>query len=169
MGHKRILTVQDISCVGQCSLTVALPVLSVCGHETCVLPTEILSTHTGFRGPAVLHPGRETLERFWRHWQREGITFVMTNTLKEAEKPDEPEKPGEPEQEIPDQPTPGGPGEVPPGEPEAPMTLPDTPVPTGPALPQTGQLWWPVPLLICAGLLFVVIGLVRRRESGGEK
>lgn len=75
MGHKRILTVQDISCVGQCSLTVALPVLSVCGHETCVLPTEILSTHTGFQGPAVLHPGRETLERFWRHWQREGITF----------------------------------------------------------------------------------------------
>lgn len=75
MGHKRILTVQDISCVGQCSLTVALPVLSACGHETCVLPTELLSTHTGFQGPAVLHPGREVLERFWHHWQREGITF----------------------------------------------------------------------------------------------
>lgn len=75
MGHKRVLTVQDISCVGQCSLTVALPVLSACGHETCVLPTELLSTHTGFQGPAVLHPGREVLERFWHHWQREGITF----------------------------------------------------------------------------------------------
>lgn len=75
MGYKRILTIQDISCVGQCSLTVALPVLSACGHETCVLPTELLSTHTGFQGPAVLHPGREVLERFWHHWQREGITF----------------------------------------------------------------------------------------------
>lgn len=75
MGYKRILTVQDISCVGQCSLTIALPVLSVCGHETCVLPTELLSTHTGFPGPEVHHPGRETLDRFWHHWLREGITF----------------------------------------------------------------------------------------------
>lgn len=87
MGHKRILTVQDISCVGQCSLTVALPVLSVCGHETCVLPTEILSTHTGLPGAEVHHPGRETLERFWHHWQRAGITFdaVCTGYLGSAD------------------------------------------------------------------------------------
>ena len=38
MTYKRILTIQDISCVGQCSLTVALPILSACGVETCVLP-----------------------------------------------------------------------------------------------------------------------------------
>ena len=44
---KRVLTVQDISCVGQCSLTVALPVLSACGVETAVLPSAVLSTHTG--------------------------------------------------------------------------------------------------------------------------
>lgn len=75
MGHKRILTIQDISCVGQCSLTVALPVLSACGHETCVLPTEILSTHTGLPGAEVHHPGREAMDRFWHHWQRVGITF----------------------------------------------------------------------------------------------
>lgn len=49
MKEKRILTVQDISCVGQCSLTVALPILSVCGVETCVLPTAVLSAHTAFR------------------------------------------------------------------------------------------------------------------------
>lgn len=49
MAEKKILTVQDISCVGQCSLTVALPILSACGLECCVLPTAMLSTHTAFR------------------------------------------------------------------------------------------------------------------------
>ena len=45
---KRILTVQDISCVGKCSLTVALPVISASGVECSVLPTAVLSTHTAF-------------------------------------------------------------------------------------------------------------------------
>ena len=45
---KRIITVQDISCVGKCSLTVALPVISAMGVETCVLPTAVLSNHTAF-------------------------------------------------------------------------------------------------------------------------
>ena len=45
---KRILTVQDISCVGKCSLTVALPVISAMGIEACPLPTALLSTHTAF-------------------------------------------------------------------------------------------------------------------------
>lgn len=49
MKSKRILTIQDLSCVGQCSLTVALPVLSAYGIETCVLPTAILSNHTAFQ------------------------------------------------------------------------------------------------------------------------
>ena len=49
--YKRLLTIQDISCVGQCSLTVALPVISACGIETSVLPSAVLSTHTaGFSG-----------------------------------------------------------------------------------------------------------------------
>ena len=47
---------QDISCVGQCSTTVALPILSACGLEACILPTALLSTHTGgFGKPAVVH------------------------------------------------------------------------------------------------------------------
>ncbi|MCR4575640.1 MAG: pyridoxamine kinase [Lentisphaeria bacterium] len=46
---KRLLTIQDISCVGQCSLTVALPVISACGVETAILPSAVLSTHTGFK------------------------------------------------------------------------------------------------------------------------
>ncbi len=45
---KRIITIQDISCVGRCSLTVALPILSAAGLETAVLPTAVLSTHTAF-------------------------------------------------------------------------------------------------------------------------
>lgn len=45
---KRIITVQDISCVGKCSLTVALPILSAAGVEAACLPTAVLSTHTAF-------------------------------------------------------------------------------------------------------------------------
>ena len=45
---------QDISCVGQCSMTVALPILTLCGMETCILPSAVLSTHTGgFGKPAI--------------------------------------------------------------------------------------------------------------------
>ena len=51
MDYKKVLTIQDISCVGQCSLTVALPIISACGAETAVLPSAVLSTHTmGFTG-----------------------------------------------------------------------------------------------------------------------
>lgn len=45
---KRILTIQDVSCVGRCSLTVALPIISAAGVETAILPTAVLSTHTAF-------------------------------------------------------------------------------------------------------------------------
>ena len=75
MTYKRILTIQDLSCVGQCSAAVALPVLSACGHEACLLPTAILSTHTGgFGAPAVTHL-EETIPAIRRHWREQGITF----------------------------------------------------------------------------------------------
>ncbi len=45
---KRVMTIQDISCIGKCSLTVALPILSAAGLETAVIPTALLSTHTAF-------------------------------------------------------------------------------------------------------------------------
>ncbi len=45
---KRVITLQDISCIGKCSLTVALPILSAAGLETAVIPTAVLSTHTAF-------------------------------------------------------------------------------------------------------------------------
>jgi len=75
MAYKRILTIQDVSCVGQCSMTVALPILSACGHETCILPTAMLSTHTGgFGKPAVVHFDG-VLDEMWKHWQENDITF----------------------------------------------------------------------------------------------
>ena len=75
MAYKRILTIQDISCVGQCSMTVALPILSACGHETCILPTAVLSTHTGgFGKPAGIHLD-EVMEPFLRHWKENNISF----------------------------------------------------------------------------------------------
>ena len=45
---KRVLTIQDISCLGKCSITIALPVISALGSETVILPTAVLSTHTMF-------------------------------------------------------------------------------------------------------------------------
>lgn len=83
MDYKRILTIQDISCVGQCSMTVALPILSACGVETCVLPTALLSTHTGgFGRPAVVHLD-DALEDIRKHWQENSITFdaILTGYL----------------------------------------------------------------------------------------
>ena len=62
--------------------------------------------------------------------EREGITFVITNTRSNG--------------------------------------TPDTPSPTDPKLPQTGQLWWPVPLLLMGGLLFLIIGVVCRKRKGHE-
>ncbi len=73
--EKRILTIQDTSCVGQCSLTVALPIISACGIETAILPSALLSTHTaGFTGFTVLDLTGE-FSKIINHWQKENITF----------------------------------------------------------------------------------------------
>ena len=75
MDYKRLLTVQDVSCVGQCSLTVALPILSAAGHETAILPSAVLSTHTGgFTGYTFRHL-TDDIPRIAEHWKKEGITF----------------------------------------------------------------------------------------------
>ena len=77
MSYRRILTIQDISCVGQCSMTVAMPILSACGHEVCLLPAAILSTHTGgFGKPAVQKLGSWMREAV-AHWKENGITFDL--------------------------------------------------------------------------------------------
>ena len=75
MSYKKILTIQDISCVGQCSLTVALPILSACGHETAILPSAVLSTHTaGFSG-FTFRDLTDDMPAIQKHWQKENIKF----------------------------------------------------------------------------------------------
>lgn len=82
---KRILTVQDISCVGRCSLTVALPVLSAMGVEACPLPTALLSTHTLFPKPSVLDL-TDRMDAVTHHWKTIGVTFdgIYTGYLASA-------------------------------------------------------------------------------------
>ena len=75
MSYKKILTIQDISCVGQCSLTVALPILSACGMETAILPSAVLSTHTaGFTG-FTCRDLTDDMPAIAAHWKKENIQF----------------------------------------------------------------------------------------------
>ncbi len=80
MSYHKILTIQDISCVGQCSLTVALPILSAAGQETCILPSAVLSTHTaGFSGYTV-RDLTEDIPAIAEHWEKERIRFDAVYT-----------------------------------------------------------------------------------------
>jgi pyridoxine kinase len=80
MAYKRLLTIQDISCVGQCSLTVALPILSACGHETAILPSAVLSTHTGGFTGFTFRDLSDDMPAINAHWQKEGLKFEAVYT-----------------------------------------------------------------------------------------
>lgn len=71
---KRVLTIQDISCLGKCSLTIALPVISAMGVETVILPTAILSTHTMFKN-FTCKDLSDQIEPITAHWRSEGVSF----------------------------------------------------------------------------------------------
>ncbi len=71
---KRIVTMQDISCVGRCSLTAALPILSVCGVETSVIPTAVLSGHTAFPD-FTFRDLTDDILPIAEKWHQQGITF----------------------------------------------------------------------------------------------
>ena len=71
---QRLLTIQDISCVGQCSLTVALPVISACGIETAVLPSSGLSNHTAFKS-WTFNDLTFDMENILSQWKKENVTF----------------------------------------------------------------------------------------------
>ena len=75
MSYKKILTIQDISCLGQCSLTVALPIISACGVECCVLPSAVLSTHTGGFTGFTFRDLTEDMPLIKNHWMKENIKF----------------------------------------------------------------------------------------------
>lgn len=71
---KRIVTIQDFSCVGKCSLTSALPVISAAGVEACGIPTALLSNHTGF-STFYSRDLTEELIPIGRQLKHENITF----------------------------------------------------------------------------------------------
>ena len=79
MNDKKILTIQDVSCVGQCSLTVALPILSACGLETAVLPTAVLSNHTAFK-EFTFFDLTDEIPRIKSSWERQDISFSAVYT-----------------------------------------------------------------------------------------
>ena len=75
MNDKRLLTIQDISCVGQCSLTVALPIISACGVECAILPSSVLSNHTaGFSGWTFCDLTDE-MPNILAQWKKEKVDF----------------------------------------------------------------------------------------------
>ena len=82
---KRIVTIQDISCLGKCSLTVALPIISAMGTEAVILPTAVLSTHTMFRG-FTCKDLSDQIDPIADHWAKEGFTFdaIYTGYLASA-------------------------------------------------------------------------------------
>ncbi|HBE09298.1 MAG TPA: pyridoxamine kinase [Lachnospiraceae bacterium] len=83
---KKVLTIQDISCLGKCSTTVALPIISAMGVETVILPTAVLSTHTMFKN-FTAKDLMDQLVPITDHWKAEGVKFdaIYTGYLGSAE------------------------------------------------------------------------------------
>ena len=71
---KRIVTIQDISCVGKCSLTVALPIISAMSVEAAIIPTAVLSTHTAFKGFTFTDLTSD-IKNIVNHWKKENLDF----------------------------------------------------------------------------------------------
>lgn len=72
---KKIVSIQDISCFGKCSLTVALPVVSAAGVECAIIPTAILSTHTGGFTGYTFHDLTEDIPKISEHWKKIPLSF----------------------------------------------------------------------------------------------
>ena len=72
--QKRVIAINDISSFGKCSLSVAIPILSAAGIETCALPTAVLSAHTGFKGYTFCDLTDNILPAA-NHWKTLGLSF----------------------------------------------------------------------------------------------
>ena len=71
----RVLAINDISCVGRCSLAATLPIVSACGVECNVLPTALLSTHTGGFTGYTFRDLTTDISDILKHWKTLGISF----------------------------------------------------------------------------------------------
>ena len=74
MPIKRAAVINDISCVGKCSLTVTIPILSALGVEVCPVPTAVLSTHTEFPNPTFRNLS-DDIKGIVNHWKTLGVPF----------------------------------------------------------------------------------------------
>ena len=75
MDMKKIVTIQDISCYGKCSITVALPIISAMGIECSIIPTAVLSTHTGGFSGFTFADLTDEIPKISSHWKKEGLAF----------------------------------------------------------------------------------------------
>jgi pyridoxine kinase len=84
---KKVAAVHDLSCIGRCSLTVILPILSCMGVQVCPLPTAVLSTHPGGYSGVSLCDFTRYMPDFAAHWRREDIRFdcIYSGFLASAE------------------------------------------------------------------------------------
>ncbi|MBO5791955.1 MAG: pyridoxamine kinase [Lentisphaeria bacterium] len=76
---KRVLSIQDISCLGKCSLTVALPVISAAGIETAIMPTAMLSVHTWFKS-FTFHDLTDEIMPVCKNWKEHNFEFDGIST-----------------------------------------------------------------------------------------
>lgn len=90
MFQTRVLSIQDISCLGKCSLTVSLPIISAMGAETCIIPTAILSTHTGGFTGYTFRDLTDDIPKISEHWSSLDVKFnaIGTGYLGSAEQID---------------------------------------------------------------------------------
>ena len=72
---KRIVTIQDVSCFGKCSVTVALPLISAMGVECAIIPTSVLSTHTGGFEGFTFRDLSDDIPKIKEHWKKYDIKF----------------------------------------------------------------------------------------------
>ncbi len=73
--QKRVAAIHDISGIGKCSLTAAIPIISAAGHEAAAMPTAVLSTHTGDISGFTNRDLTDDLIPFAKHWKSLGVTF----------------------------------------------------------------------------------------------
>ncbi len=78
--QKRVAAIHDISCFGKCSLTVALPIISAAGIECSVVPTAVLSTHTGGFSGFTFRDLTEDIMPVAEHWKKENLKFDAVYT-----------------------------------------------------------------------------------------
>ena len=78
--QKKVLAIHDISCLGRCSLTAAIPIISVSGAEVVPLPTAVLSTHTGGFSDFTFRDLTADMRSIAEHWKKLGIRFDVIYT-----------------------------------------------------------------------------------------